>query len=78
MSAYLDSQRNHGDRSGGVSDPRLTRQLDTLGPVLQNTPEELATVTRLIAHHSPDIRTAQDIAAMILPNYAHEQIKEAA
>lgn len=67
MSAYLDRQTGYGDRAGGVSDPRLTRQLDALGPVVQNTPEEIATVTRLIALHSPDIQTAKTLAAMILP-----------
>lgn len=71
MTAHLDTQRNYGDRAGGVSDPRLVRQVDTLHP-LPNTAEEIAAVSALIPLHSPDHRTRDMLAAMILPDTAKE------
>lgn len=68
MSAFLDTQKSYGDRSGGTSDPRLVRQLDNLGPVIPSTDEEIAAIKRLIAHrHAGDERTARELLSMILP-----------
>lgn len=82
MSAYLDKQRNYGERNGGVSDPRLIRQVDALHPE-PTRPEEVAAVEKLIAHYSQgDPRHEAELRAMILPdNYAGHyllEMKEAA
>lgn len=70
MSAYLDKQRNYGDRAGGpnISDPRLVRKVDQLHPE-PTTPEEIESVEMLIAHYSQgDPRALAELRAMILPD----------
>lgn len=66
MSAYLDSQRSWGERNGGVSDPRLVRQVDSIHP-LQNTTEELAAARQSVLDHSQGHRDHAVLTAMIFP-----------
>lgn len=66
MSAYLDSQRNWGERNGGVSDPRLVRQVENL-PARPNTPDELAAARQQVRAHSRGSRDLATLTAMIFP-----------
>lgn len=66
VSAYLDKQRNYGDRNGGVSDPRLVRQVENL-PARPNTTDELAAARQQVRSHSRGRRDLATLTAMIFP-----------
>lgn len=62
--AYLDKQRSYGERTGGVSDPRLVRRVDRMDAVV--TERDVEIVRNLIPLHSPDQRTSKMLEEMIL------------
>lgn len=66
MSAYLDSQRNWGERNGGVSDPRLVRRVEHL-PARPNTPDEITAAKRQVTSRSHGRRDLATLLAMIFP-----------
>lgn len=79
--AHLDTQKNYGDRSGGVSDPRLVRQVDAMHPA-PTTEHEINVVEKIIGMFARDSRDLAELRAMILPDtYAGKyalDMKEAA
>lgn len=79
--AHLDSQKSWGDRAGGVSDPRLVRQVDAMHPA-PTTDHEIKAVEKILAMFARDSRDLADLRAMILPDtYAGKyalDLKEAA
>lgn len=64
--AYLDTQKGYGDRSGGVSDPRLVRQVDAMHPA-PTTEDEITAVEKIIAMFATSPRDLAELRAMILP-----------
>lgn len=66
VSAYLDSQKNWGERNGGVSDPRLVGQVDRIHP-LPNTADEVAAARRRVLAHSRGDRDHATLTHMIFP-----------
>lgn len=66
VSAYLDSQRNWGERNGGVSDPRVVRQVDLIHP-FPNTEDEVAAARHHVSTHSQGHRDHAVLTAMIFP-----------
>lgn len=80
--AHLDSQKNWGDRAGGVSDPRLVRQVDMLAPRTPTTEHQLDATEKVIRMFAKDERELQLLREMILPEDRHGhyaiELKEAA
>lgn len=66
VSAYLDNQRNWGERNGGVSDPRLVAQVNRIHP-RPNTTAELDAARRQVHTHSRGRRELATFFAMIFP-----------
>lgn len=66
VTAYLDKQRNWGDRTGGVSDPRLLTQVNRIHP-LPNTTDELHAARRQVLTRSRGRRDHATLTAMIFP-----------
>lgn len=66
MNAYLDSQRNWGERNGGVSDPRLVRRVENL-PARPNTTDEITAAQQQVLSRSRGRRDLAALTAMIFP-----------
>jgi hypothetical protein len=64
--AFLDRARQYAEYNGGVSDPRL---IDQIGPVTPITPEQEASVRRLLRDAFPDpidVEHRDELLAMLL------------